>query len=99
MEAAMEFLAETDDKYALAKAELLRAEILSKRVRARLFAGAQEGSVEMRKALAEGHEDVIEADEDLIKATIDFEALRARRGRAEIVIDVFRTLEASRRKS
>jgi hypothetical protein len=98
MEAAMEFLAETDEKYAIAKADLLRTDILAKRVRSRQFT-AGEGSVEARKAAAEVHSEVIEADDALITATLEFEALKARRGRAEIVIDVFRTLEASRHKS
>lgn len=95
----MEFLAETDEKYAAAKTDLLRTEILAKRVRARIFVAASDGSVEFRKAAAEGHGDTITADDALVAATLEFETLRARRGRAEIVIDVFRTLEASRRKS
>jgi hypothetical protein len=98
MEAAMEFLAETDQAYAEAKAQVLRSEILVKRVRARIFV-SEEGAVEVRKAKAETHREVGEADDGLINATLAFEALRARRSRAEILIDVFRTLEASRRKS
>jgi hypothetical protein len=98
MEAAMEFLAETDDKYALAKADLLRTEILAKRVRAKLFAVGT-GSVEARKAAAEVDSEVIGVDDALVEATVAFEALKARRSRAEILIDVFRTLEASRRKT
>lgn len=94
----MEFLAETDESYALAKADLLRSEILAKRVRARVFA-AGSGSVEARKADAEGHGEVIGADDALIAATVTFETLKARRSRAEILIDVYRTLEASRRKT
>jgi len=58
-----------------------------------------EGSVEARKAGAEIHADVTAADDELIRATVEFEALRAKRQRAEIVIDVWRSLEASRRKS
>ncbi len=98
MEAAMEYLAETDEPYAIAKGDLLKAEILAKRVRARLFV-AGEGSVEARKAAAEGHSEAIASDDALISATMVFEALKARRSRAEIVIDIFRTLEASRRKT
>jgi hypothetical protein len=97
MEAAMEFLAETDDPYAQAKAGVLRAEILTKRVRSRVFLVGS-GSVESRKAEAEGHPDVIEADESLCAATLAFETLKAKRSRAEILIDVYRTLEASRRR-
>jgi hypothetical protein len=94
----MIFLAETDDSFADAKTDVLRCEILGKRARSRLFVSA-EGSVEMRKAAAEGHSDVILADDALVAATLEYETLKARRSRAEIVIDVFRTLEASRRKS
>jgi hypothetical protein len=98
MEAAMEFLAETDEPFAEAKTAVLRAEILVKRVRARVFVG-EEGAIEVRKAKAEGHADVVAADESLCTSTLNFETLKAKRSRAEIVIDVYRTLEASRRKA
>lgn len=98
MESAMEFLADTDEPYAQAKTNLLRNEILAKRVRARIFVTA-DGSVEMRKAHAEGHGEVIGADDALVAATLEFETLRARRQRAEILIDVWRSVESSRRKS
>jgi len=98
MEAAMEFLADTDETFAEAKAQLLRSEILVKRVRARVIVN-EEGPMDLRKAKAEAHPQVGEADEGLIESTLAFESLKARRSRAEIVIDVFRTLEASRRKT
>jgi len=93
----MHFLAESDSHYAMAKTDVLRAEIMCKRVRARVFIG-REGSIEARKAEAECHQDVIEADEALCTATLEFESLRAKRQRAELLIEVFRTVEASRRK-
>lgn len=93
----MAFLAETDDQYAEAKTALLRCEILCKRTRSRVFVTAT-GSVEARKACAEAHQDVIGADDALVAATLDFEGLKARRSRAEILIDVWRSVEASRRK-
>jgi hypothetical protein len=98
MENAMLFLSESDEQYAKAKADLLRAEILSKRTRARVFVET-EGGVEVRKAKAEGHADVVAADESLCASMLEFETLKAKRSRAEILIDVYRTLEASRRKS
>ena len=94
----MEFLAETDEKYALAKAEVLHAEILCKRVRARVFVG-ESGAVELKKAKAETFPEVIKADDEYCNATLEFETLKAKRSRAEILIDVYRTLEASRRKA
>lgn len=99
MENAMSFLAESDDSFAIAKTDVLRAEILCKRARARIFATAEGSSVEARKSASEVHKDVIEADDELIRATLEFESLRAKRQRAEIVIDVWRSIEASRRKT
>jgi hypothetical protein len=99
MENAMGFLAETDADYAIAKTDVLRAEILAKRSRARVFMTAEGSSVEARKSAAETHGDVISADDELIRATLEYESLRAKRQRAELLIDVFRTVEASRRKS
>jgi hypothetical protein len=97
MEAALNYRATSDDDYADLKASVLRAEILCKRVRARVFVG-EEGSIDARKAKAEGHSDVIKADEDYVAATVAFERLRASRETADILIDAFRTVEASRRK-
>lgn len=97
MEAALDYRACCDDAYAELKADVLRCEILCKRVRARVFV-AEEGSVDARKAKAEGHSDVIAADEAYVKATVEYERLRASRETADILIDAFRTVEASRRK-
>jgi hypothetical protein len=98
MEAAMGFLAETDLPYAEAKTQVLRSEIFAKRVRARVFL-VEEGSVEVRKAKAEANNDVADVDEGLIEATLKYEELKARRQRAEILIDVWRSVNASQRKS
>ena len=98
MENALEFLAETDEPFAEAKTSVLRCEILVKRVRARVFV-TEEGTIEVRKAKAEGHGDVIAADESLCASALAFETLKAKRSRAEILIDVYRTLEASRRRA
>jgi hypothetical protein len=98
MEAAMSYLAETDQAYADYVASKLRCEILGKRVRARAFIES-EGSVEVRKAKSENHADVIEADKCLVEAVLYLESLKAKRGRAEIVIDVWRSINASQRKS
>jgi hypothetical protein len=98
-ENAMFFLAESDSDYAVAKTDVLRAEILCKRARARCFIVAQGSSVEARKSSAETHGEVIAADDELVRATLEYETLRAKRQRAELLIDVFRTVEASRRKS
>ena len=94
----MQWLAESDDSYAIAKTDVLRAEILAKRARARVFATG-EGGVEARKNAAEVHTDVIAADDELLRATLEHETLRAKRQRAELLIDVWRSCEASRRRA
>lgn len=97
MEADLTERAEGDELYAEAKTEVLRREIFAKRVRARVFV-TEDGSVDARKAKAEGHADVEAADEMLIDATADFERLKARRETLDIRIESTRTVEASRRK-
>jgi len=97
MEQAMTYLAETDKDYALEKADLERSEIVRKRTRARIFL-TETGTVAERQAKAEIHSDVETADDRYVKCIEIFEVLKARRERAEIVIDVWRSLNAARRK-
>ena len=94
----MEFLAETDENYANLKTLVLRCEILAKRARSRIFLTG-EGNVESRKAAAEVHGEVCAADDTYIEAMREFETLKARRSRAEILVDVWRSIEASRRRT
>ena len=98
MESAMNYLAETDLDYANEKAQVERSEILRKRIRSRIFLGAS-GTVAERQARAEIDSQAEQADDDYCKSIAAFETLRARRQRAELVIDVWRSLEASRRKT
>lgn len=95
---AMRYLAETDLPYAEAKAALESAEILRKRVRARVFL-TEDGTVAERQAEAETHHDTEAADDQYVQAIKAFEELKARRQRAELLIDVWRSLEATRRKA
>ena len=94
---ALRYLAETDLNYAEAKAALESAEILRKRVRARVFL-VEDGTVAERNAEAETHCDAEAADDQYVQAIKTFEELKARRQRAELLIDVWRSLEATRRK-
>lgn len=98
MENSLNFLAQTDEAYAEGKMELERSEILRKRVRSRIFMTGS-GTVAERQAQAECHQDAVEADSDYVLRVGAFETLKAKRQRAELVIEVFRTLEASRRKT
>lgn len=96
-EGALQFLQETCDAIALAKAELERSAILAKRTRKRIFLTAPDGSVAHREAFAEVHADVISADARHVEAITEFEALKAKRELQVIKVDVYRTEAASRR--
>jgi hypothetical protein len=91
------YLSRTDEEFAVAKCNLESAQILQKRVRARLFLSA-DGSVAERNAEAEISDEAQAADDAYISAKLVFEKIKAHRERGELMIDVFRTLEASRRR-
>jgi len=93
---ALQFLEETCDAIAAAKAELERSAILAKRTRKRIFLTA-EGPVAQREAVAETHADVIAADTRHVDAITEFESLKAKREVQAIKVDVYRTQAASRR--
>ena len=94
---ALQFLEETCDAIAAAKAELERSGILAKRTRKRIFLTVSEGSVAQREAFAETHSDVISADQRYVDAITEYEALKAKREIQSIKVDVYRTQAASRR--
>ena len=94
----MDFLAESDDVYAQEKMELERAEICRKRVRARIFQTA-DGTVAERQAIAETSPDTIAEDDRYIACIKAFETVRARRQRAELLIEVWRSINASQRRA
>lgn len=97
MEKALKFLASTDEETAEAKTQVARCEFLAKRVRARKFLESEGSSVEARKAVAETSPEVEEADENLVMAILAFEKLRSKRMTEELIVETWRTCEASRR--
>ena len=97
MEKALHYLGETDEVYAEAKGALEELEVKRKRYRGRAFT-LSEGTVAERTALAEDKQSVIEADFEWIAQVKVFETLKQKRARAILTIDVWRTLEASRRR-
>jgi hypothetical protein len=97
MERALKYLAETDQDVAEAKGEILRLENLIKRVQYRLFLSSS-GSVEARKAEAGKSEETAKLEEELVSATVKYEGLRAKRDTERTVIEVWRSLESSRRQ-
>lgn len=82
-----------------ARGAMERTEILRKRTRKRAFVGAPEGSVALKEAHAELHEDVLKADDEYIKAVTEFETLKARQQVEALALDVWRTESANRRRN
>jgi len=97
LEKAMRFLAETDLQSAELKTQVERKDYLVDLVRKRIFLGVT-GNIEERKAKAEQDPEVQEAHEEYLEAMLEWEKLRAKRATEELIVEVFRTLEASRRQ-
>lgn len=97
MEKALRYLAETDEPYAVEKADVERTEILRKRVRSRAFI-EESGTVAERQAKADIHADTLKADDEYIASMVAMEKLKAKRETEAKVIEVWRSLESSRRQ-
>lgn len=97
MEKALAYLATTDFQSAEFKAEVRRKEYIAKKVRARVFLSS-EGNNEERKAQGEVSEEVSKAEEELAQMEAEYEKLKAKRMTAALLIDVWRSLNASRRQ-
>ena len=96
--AALTFIAETDHAYAEAKTEVERATWLCKHVRAIGYELTdRESKVDERKQAVERHENVVRAEDRRIAAILAFEKIKAERETKALLIEVFRTLESSRR--
>jgi len=97
MELAMDELASTDEKVAELKTNVKRAEYLLKRKEAHAFVSSQ-GTVKDREAASRLDADVVAAYDAHTDAMEEYERLEAKRKTWELVIDTWRTVEASRRR-
>ena len=96
LQKALTYLAETDESCAEAKAQVERCAYTCKHARALEFQIA-EGSIEARKAAAEVSAAVQKAEDQRIAAIIAYEKLKAKRETEALIVDVWRSLNASRR--
>lgn len=94
---ALRYLEESEEAYARAMAGREAAEAATKVARDSAFLSA-EGTVAERQALAGTSPDYRQALEKLEAAYFELELLKAKRLRATLTLDLYRTLEASRRK-
>lgn len=93
---ALTYLAETDEKAAMMKADVERKEFLYKRAKDLTFKLA-EGTVADRNAIAGTSDKVAEAAEAWFVAIEHCEGVKAKRQRAALVIEVWRSCQANRR--
>lgn len=96
LEKAMRFLAESDAECAELKANVQRTEHLAKVAEALVFKLA-EGNNEERKAYARVSGEVTTKWEQHFSAIRAYEECRARRERAVLTVDIYRTQAANRR--
>ena len=98
MEKALTYLATTDDEAAELQANVERAEYRARGVRDALIVHG-EGGLGERQARAGCAQEYMDAMDAYFAAVAASGKVRNKRRTEEIVIDVYRTLEASRRRA
>lgn len=96
LEKALSVIAETDNEYAEYKGAVLRAEYMAECAESLAYKQLQ-GTVEDRKREVKLVPEVQKAWENYFTVVVSMERVKARRHREFIVVDVYRTQEASRR--
>lgn len=97
LEKALTFLATTDERSADLKGQVARKEYGAKLARSKIYL-VSEGSVEARKAKAEVSVEVEQAEDELAQAIVEHEKVKAKRATEELIVEVWRSVEASRRQ-
>ena len=97
LEKALTFIAHSDEEHAALKARMLKFEHAAKKTKAAVFM-ASVGTVAEREASSIDSEIYDNAMNEYFDAVRDFNALNNKRDLEFVVIECFRTLEASRRQ-
>lgn len=97
IQAAFDHLQETGDDIGAAKAMVIRTDYKVKRVYARLFLSAPEGSVEHKKCWVLMHGEYEQATEAHADAEGRWETLKDERNKAQLVLECWRTIESTAR--
>ena len=95
---ALTYLSQTDEPSAELKADVARKEYLCKLARSRAFLLANGTSVEQKKAIAETSTGVSDAEASLADAIVAFEKIKAKRATEELIVEVWRSVNANRRQ-
>lgn len=96
-EAGLRYLAETDRTAAELKVDSQRLEDEIKATKAAIVQRV-DGSVELRKAIAETHENTMRARNDYYAALLKHEHMANRRRTEERITDLWRSVNANRRQ-
>lgn len=100
LQKALDYLATTDEPCAKARGLLAGLERQEKTVKAIAFldTAGQKLTVAEREAVAYSHSTYREHTQKIADATADFETMRNKRLTAELIVEVWRSINASRRK-
>ena len=100
LEDALKYLADTDEENAKANAQVKYLDRLLKRKKALHIAGnAVDKSISAKEQAYYGSDTYKEAIQELFDAEVKASTLENKRDKEGLIIDLFRTLEASRRKN
>ena len=95
---ALNFLALTDEEHAGLKAAKTASEYMLKHHKAQAMLSSDEKSMAGKEAQAYASQAYANAVEDLRETIVELETVAAKRKRAELTIDVWRSLNANRRQ-
>lgn len=96
---AVRHIAKTDHKFAEAKTEVERATWLCKHARAIVYEMTnRDAKVDERKQEIERDHRVVAAEERRLAGILAFETIKAERESKQLIIEVWRSLEATRRR-
>ena len=94
----LDYLAATDETYAEAKVATSRTEYLAKLQESMAYKEITVGSIEDKKAEAKISPKVMAKWDEHYSALIAYEKMRAKRERAVLLVDLWRSLNANRRQ-
>src|SRR5882757_3886166 len=97
VERAIRYLEQTDAEVADWKVAVMRAEHMVDVTESTVYQAAS-GSIEDRKRFAKASPEVMIKQEELFRAVRNHEVIRAKRKRAELMVELWRTLSANRRQ-
>lgn len=97
VQAAFDYLSESGDDIGAARAMVIRTEYKVKRVYARLYRQAPESTIDAKKAWVVCQGEYEEACEAHAQAEGRWETLRDERNKAQLILECWRSIEASSR--